>query len=185
MIEPSRKQFVRDTQYRTSDNLDARIELHRRFSPHGGDFWDFVWQRYDFSAVRSLLEVGCGSGSFWLHPTCRPPAETAVTLTDYSRGMLAKAEEKLTGAGIQAEFRVADVDVLPFESFDYAAEMRVTDAELLTEYGRSSVEEDCHPPAGYWEELHGNLSEEIGARGFFWLTKRCVLFMCREPASSV
>jgi len=71
------------------------------------------------------------------------------------------------------------------ERFDYAVGMRVTDTSLLVQYARSCLEDDCDPPVEYWKDLHDILVGEINTKGFFELTKRCALFVCRKPTSSL
>lgn len=109
--------FLLDQQYRTADNLQARIALHERFSTNPRPFPEWVFDRLEFPAAAEILEVGCGNGNLWLANRDRIPRGWRLTLTDFSEGMLSEARRRLGG---RAAFRVADAQELPFadESFD-------------------------------------------------------------------
>lgn len=111
--------FLLEEQYRTTDNLRARIECHERFSTSPQRWPDWVFANYTFGDDADVLEVGCGDGSIWRQNTERIPDGWRLTLTDMSPGMVEAAREAL---GDRATYAVADVQELPFddESFDAA-----------------------------------------------------------------
>ena len=254
-----------DSQYATSKNLDARIALHKVYTPPGKDFWDFAWTHYDFTKVNRLLEVGCGSGAFWTHEAQCLSEPVDLILSDMSRGMLDSARTNLTEVGIKACYQVSDVDNLPYESaafdtvlaqfmlyhatsqegalleisrvlrndgwagvvltqpghmdeifrvmrqldpasvpdfeserftsehgarllrsvfkevqrYDYGLQMRVTDPEMLTRYAEASVEGILTLPASYWNGYLNIVTKEISSEGYFAVSKKCALFICR------
>jgi ubiquinone/menaquinone biosynthesis C-methylase UbiE len=106
-------------QYRDASRLDARIELHQRFStnPYGLQAW--IFDHLDLPDEAGILDVGCGPGRLWQENLCRLPERWNITLSDASPGMLAVAERSL-GSDRRFAFRVGDVQHLPFEdeSFD-------------------------------------------------------------------
>lgn len=106
-------------QYATSKNLDARAAIHDRFTPEGKDFWDLVWQHYNFKPGQSALDVGCGTGVFWTHPAAKP-CDLNLTLVDSSPGMIEAVKKNLVGTAWKPSFQVADAQKLPFKdsSFD-------------------------------------------------------------------
>lgn len=102
-------------QYASASHLDARIALHRHYSTHPLSLWVWLRQQYHFNKGDRLLEVGCGSGAFWQQQP--PPADCAVTLTDFSTAMLARCQKNLGDNNCQ--FQVADVMQLPFADASY------------------------------------------------------------------
>lgn len=106
-------------QYATSKNLDARAAIHYRFTPEGKDFWDLVWQHYNFNPGQTVLDVGCGTGVFWTHPAAKP-CDIDTTLVDASPGMIEAVKKNLAGTVWKPKFQVADAQKLPFNdgSFD-------------------------------------------------------------------
>ena len=111
--------FLLEQQYRTAENLRARIECHERFSTSSASWPDWVFSHYDFGDGADVLEVGCGDGSMWSKSGDRVSDGWRLTLTDLSPGMVDSARATL---GDRATYAVADVQQLPFadESFDGA-----------------------------------------------------------------
>lgn len=108
-----------EEQYRTDANLNARIELHARFSTNPGwGRWLFERELGDAPAETRILEVGCGPATtLWGANLDRIDPTWRLTLADLSPGMVEAAGGLL---GDRAECLVADVQELPFAdgSFD-------------------------------------------------------------------
>ena len=88
------KNYVAD-QYQTATNLNARISLHRRFSTNRYGWFPWLFDRLRFPPQARILELGCGPGDLWRKNLDRIPAGWAITLTDQSAGMVAKARQNL------------------------------------------------------------------------------------------
>ena len=119
MNEFNDKEYLKNVQYATSENLEARIALHQRYTPLGKDYLDFVWDRYSFKSNEKVLEVGCGNGLFWTH---HPPSNFPsiyLTITDISEGMLRSAEENLADIETDIAYEMADVEQLPYTDNTY------------------------------------------------------------------
>ncbi len=86
-----------DEQYRNANNLNARIELHRRFStnPYGWQRW--VFDQLDLPPAARILELGCGTAALWRENLARIPPGWEITLSDASPGMLEEARRELAG----------------------------------------------------------------------------------------
>lgn len=114
MTDPN---YLRDDQYRTDANLDARIQVHKRFSVNPGRWTEWVFARLDLRPGERVLEIGCGPGGLWQENTAAIPPGLRVCLADLSRGMVSKARAA-TDAGLS--YCVADAQDLPFDagSFD-------------------------------------------------------------------
>ena len=112
--------FLQKNQYRDSSNLDARAELHRRFSTAVQRWQPWV---FDFLALQPgmrVLECGCGPGWLWRENVARIPANCHITLTDLSPGMVAEAEAALASSGHHFECQQANIQALDFadDTFD-------------------------------------------------------------------
>lgn len=114
--EPENKDCIKSVQYADSSNLDSRIALHKRYTDAGKDIWDFVWAKYSFEKGAKVLETGCGTGGFWKHQKALLPEGVALTLTDFSEGMLKTAERELAAKNLPVNYQVADVENLPYDS---------------------------------------------------------------------
>jgi SAM-dependent methyltransferase len=104
---------LKNAQYRSSTNLDVRIALHRRYTPPGQDMWDYVWNHYHFAPSDHVLEIGCGTGEFWVHPTRHIPSGMQLFLTDRSPGMIEGTRHRLEHLSTRVRFGIADATHLP------------------------------------------------------------------------
>jgi SAM-dependent methyltransferase len=123
----SDQNYLKEQQYRTADNLQARINLHRFFGTN-----DYPWQRWvlDHLPLKpgyKVLEVGCGPGGLWFENVDLIPDGIEFVLGDLSIGMVKTALGNIHEARASAGRRVLDlqggcidVQALPFPaaSFD-------------------------------------------------------------------
>jgi ubiquinone/menaquinone biosynthesis C-methylase UbiE len=115
------QEFLKNEQYRDSSNLDARVELHRRFStnPYGWYPWIFDTLETLPSPAR-VLELGCGPGYMWKECVDRIPASWNITLSDLSDGMVDAAWRNLVVTGRAFKYEQIDAQSIPYpdETFD-------------------------------------------------------------------
>jgi SAM-dependent methyltransferase len=111
--------YLRRVQYRDDSNLNARAELHRRFSTMSGTLPEWQFDQFELPARAAVLEVGCGPGYLWRVNGERVPDGWSCLLSDLSSGMVAIAREHL---GARYRYAVADAAALPFpdRAFDVA-----------------------------------------------------------------
>jgi len=84
-------------QYKNASNLNARVQLHDRFSTN-----KYGWHRWVFDQIRCppksrILELGCGTGLLWAKNRDRIPAEWDLVLSDFSPGMLRETQSEIGG----------------------------------------------------------------------------------------
>jgi len=106
-------------QYRTPDNLQARIRLHERFGTNPQRWPHWAFDRILTSGPANVAEIGCGPGSLWKANRARIPTEWQLMLSDLSLGMVQQAAHSL-GDVLNISFVSADAQALPFSdaSFD-------------------------------------------------------------------
>lgn len=116
----SGQSYLLNEQYKDATNLNARIQLHERFSTQTYD-----WQRWVFDQIQAgpnsrVLEIGCGPARLWLNNFDRIPKDWHITLSDFSPGMLQEAQQNLRVVRHAFTFKQFDVQAIPFEdkSFD-------------------------------------------------------------------
>ena len=110
--------YVKD-QYRASNNLEARIVLHERFSTAKQKWFHWYWDHLDSPADARILELGCGVGMLWRDNRPRIPATWRLTLSDFSFGMV----ETTRAENLPADFLQNDAQAIPFRDHYFDAVM--------------------------------------------------------------
>ncbi|MCR5735180.1 MAG: class I SAM-dependent methyltransferase [Lachnospiraceae bacterium] len=108
-----------EKQYQTSNNLNARISIHDKYSVNKQGFGNWITSLYAIGEGMKVLELGCGTGSMWAGKEGLIKKCGQLILSDFSEGMLEQTRETLRGyEGI--EYRVIDIQDIPYAdgSFD-------------------------------------------------------------------
>ena len=84
------KNYLKERQYKSSGNLEARIAIHERFRTNSESFHAWVWNNLKISKPLKVFEVGCGTGQFWTENYKHIDEKSELTLTDFSDGMIEK-----------------------------------------------------------------------------------------------
>ena len=120
MTVRTNQEYLRTEQYKDASNLEARKELHQRFSTNTYPWHRWVFDHLDVPANARVLELGCGPAWLWVENEGRIPQTWEVTLSDFSEGMLAEAKRNVQGLNGSFSFRQLDAQNIPFDdaSFD-------------------------------------------------------------------
>ena len=104
------------TQYGDSSNLNARQQLHARFSVNQYGWHRWVLDQLSVLAGARILELACGPGALWVENSNRVPGDWRITLLDLSTGMICEARSRCP----DFSFAVADTQAIPLanESVD-------------------------------------------------------------------
>lgn len=114
------RDYLRQVQYGSAENLNARIQIHKRFT-NGSQVWeDFIFGHLPDLSGKRLLALGCGNAVQWRKNQPRFAPDATIVLTDLSEGMLAEARADLE-ADKRFALRCMDASRLDFEdeSFDF------------------------------------------------------------------
>lgn len=93
------KNYLKNDQYKTSINLQARSNLHHRYGINPHPWQEWVYDLLDLQPDDYVLEVGCGPGGLWANNLERLPDNTMIVLSDLSIGMVYESENKLQADG--------------------------------------------------------------------------------------
>lgn len=116
------QQYLKTDQYKDSSNLDARVEIHRRFSTNSYGWMNWVFDHILALPVNAkILELGCGPAYLWKENVSRIPSAWDITLSDLSSGMLDSAWRNLVVTGRAYNFKEIDVQSIPFEDETFDA----------------------------------------------------------------
>ena len=116
----SDQNYLRQVQYRTADNLNARIQIHKRFTTGTQTWEDFIFEHLPDLSGKRLLALGCGNATQWRINQHRFAPNARIILTDISEGMMAEARGDLEGDS-RFTLLCMDASELEFEdeSFDF------------------------------------------------------------------
>ncbi len=113
--------YLTTEQYKDASNLDARLEIHRRFSTNSYGWFNWVFDTLNqLPKEANVLELGTGSGALWAAIADKIPAQWIITLSDLSQGMLDAAWRNLVVTGRNFKFEQIDAQSIPYkdETFD-------------------------------------------------------------------
>lgn len=104
-------------QYKNAKNLNDRISLHEKYSTNSQGWFNWLFEKIDFSKVNRLLELGCGNGKLWQENNI-DLRNREIFLSDISEGMVEEVRNKL---GSDFNCIVADAEKIPFKDayFDF------------------------------------------------------------------
>jgi ubiquinone/menaquinone biosynthesis C-methylase UbiE len=109
---------LKDT-YRNPSNIDARVQLHDRYSEN-----TYPWQRWVFDHIGPdlhgvVLEIGCGPGYLWTDNQDRIPTDCTLFLSDLHHGMTTEARMRLPESLLETKVLVLDAEMIPFDDNSY------------------------------------------------------------------
>lgn len=123
LIHLSNARHMLQEQYKTSQNIDARVRLHKECSTNPMGWFPWVFSQCELYDNSRILELGCGNGALWLDNAPRIPSKAHITLTDISEGLLEETSLKLEKelaqtvmeSGITLNFMPCDCRHIPSE----------------------------------------------------------------------
>ena len=98
-------------QYKNAKNLNDRICLHEKYSTNSQGWFNWLFEKIDFSKVNRLLELGCGNGKLWQDNKI-DLRNREIFLSDISEGMVEEVRNKV---GSDFNCIVADAEKIPFK----------------------------------------------------------------------
>jgi SAM-dependent methyltransferase len=112
--------YLRHDQYKTPGNLNARAQLHHRYSTNKTGWYNWLFSFLAIDGRTRILDCGCGPGGLWRETLTSVLGDCQVVLADLSEGMVREARNALARHRPFKGFQVADIAALPFadKTFD-------------------------------------------------------------------
>lgn len=102
-------------QYADASNLSARGEFNNRFSVKDRHPHSWVLEQLSLPSDATVLDIGCGPGSFWSVNEAQIQPDWRVFLADFSRDMVEQARNRGDSVDATTVPTVADAERLPFD----------------------------------------------------------------------
>lgn len=115
------QQYLTTDQYKDATNLNARLEIHKRFSTNPYGWFNWVFDTLtQLPRDANVLELGSGSGALWSNIANRIPENWNITLSDLSQEMLDAAWRNLVVTGRNFKYEQIDAQSIPYadKTFD-------------------------------------------------------------------
>lgn len=109
----SDRDYLSKEQYRDASNLNARAQLHARFSTNPRRWHQWYFDRLELPENARVLELGCGPGLLWSENRDRIRPGWEIVLSDFSPGMLEAARKTLNGIARSLRFQCVDAQAIP------------------------------------------------------------------------
>ncbi len=117
--------------FEDTNKLDLRNEIQETFGQHPTPWFSWVFDALDLSPQSHLLELGCGSGMFWLENAERVPHGWNITLSDLMTGMVKDARNHMIAVGPHFQYLVLNSQSLPFPNERYDAVLAIGLLDLV------------------------------------------------------
>lgn len=102
-------------QYQKHNNLDIRVELHKRYSKNKFGFNNWIFSNYQITDDIKVLELGCGTGELWKNQLDVIDKMEQLIVTDFSSDMVEKTKSVI-GNRDNVEYKIIDIQNISFEN---------------------------------------------------------------------
>ena len=109
-------EYLRD-QYSTPDKLDIRIQAHQRYSERSDDFLAWVLDHLDPKPGDSVVDVGCGRGSY--HVPLVQRGVRVILALDTSPAMVSTSQRQASARGLPVVAIEASAERIPVPELSY------------------------------------------------------------------
>ena len=112
--------LINSDQYANSRNYEARLFLNANFRTNQDSKAKWLFNLFPKKENQNVLELGCGTGLFWLANRHSIPKSWQLTLTDYSEGMLEETKKTLSKVERKFNYEIVNAETIryPDRTFD-------------------------------------------------------------------
>lgn len=112
--------MLNSNQYSFSKKYEARIYLIRKFKTSPKSKYEWIFDHFPKNENLKVLELGCGTGLFWLANCNNIVKSWSITLSDYSEGMLETTRNNLSRLNYNFQYEIVNAESIPYSdnSFD-------------------------------------------------------------------
>ena len=102
-------------QYAKQDNLDIRVNIHKKYSKNKLGFNNWIFSNYQITNEVKVLELGCGTGELWKSNSDSIDKMKQLVVTDFSKDMV-KTTKSVIGNRDNVNYEIMDIQKISFEN---------------------------------------------------------------------
>ena len=102
-------------QYAKQDNLDIRVNIHKKYSKNKLGFNNWIFSNYQITDEVKVLELGCGTGELWKSNSDFIDKMKQLVITDFSKDMV-KTTKSVIGNRDNVNYEIMDIQKISFEN---------------------------------------------------------------------
>ena len=102
-------------QYAKQDNLDIRVNIHKKYSKNKLGFNNWIFSNYQITNEVKVLELGCGTGELWKSNSDSIDKMKQLVITDFSKDMV-KTTKSVIGNRDNVNYGIMDIQKIAFEN---------------------------------------------------------------------
>jgi ubiquinone/menaquinone biosynthesis C-methylase UbiE len=112
--------MLNNSQYSSSKKYEARIYLSRKFKANHKSKYEWIFDHFPKHENLNVLELGCGTGLFWLANRNNLIKSWSIILSDYSEGMLEATRNSLSRLNYNFKYEIVNAEDIKFfdKTFD-------------------------------------------------------------------
>ena len=112
--------MLNDSQYSSSEKYEARIYLSKMFKTNPKSKFEWIFDHFPKQKNCNILELGCGTGLFWLANRNHIVKSWSIVLSDYSEGMLETARKNLSRLNFDFKYEIVNAEDIKYadQTFD-------------------------------------------------------------------
>ena len=100
-------------QYVDTSNISVRIRLHSLYSQNTEKWFPWIYRNSGICSGKTVLELGCGNGDFWLQNMELLPKKLKVILSDNSEGVLEETKGRFDADDARFSFSLINMEEIP------------------------------------------------------------------------
>lgn len=100
-------------QYVDTSNISIRIRLHSLYSQNTEKWFPWIYRNCGIRSGKTILELGCGNGDFWLQNMDALPQKIKIILSDNSEGVLEETKECFDSNDGRFSFKLINMEEIP------------------------------------------------------------------------
>ena len=107
--------MINESQYSSPQKYEARIYLSKKFKTSSTSKYEWIFDHFPKKENMNILELGCGTGLFWLANRKNIRKSWSILLTDYSSGMLETARDSLSRLNCNFQYEQLNAEDIQYD----------------------------------------------------------------------